>query len=56
MYRIVPVEVKTRRENYADVIPSGKPAVKKQDLNIPKTNYETVDHIKTEEVRYVHMH
>ena len=56
MYRVVPVEVKTRRENYSDVIPSEKPDVKKRELNIPKTSYEMVDHIKTEEVRYVYMH
>ena len=54
MYRNAPVEVKTRRENYTVVVPSGKADVKKWDLNIPKTNYETVDHIKTEEVRYIY--
>jgi hypothetical protein len=49
--RIVPVEVKTRRENYSDVIPCEKSDVKKRELKIPKTSYEMVDHIKTEEVR-----
>jgi hypothetical protein len=49
--RIVPVEVKTRRENYSDVIPCEKSDVKKRELNIPKTSYEMVDHLKTEEVR-----
>ena len=50
------MEVKTRRENYTDVTPCEKPNVKKRELNIPKTSYEMVDHIKTEEVRYVYMY
>ena len=52
------MEVKTRRVNYSDVIPCEKTDVKKQELkfNIPKTSYEMVDHLKTEEVRYVYMY
>ena len=48
--------VKTR-ENYTEVTP--KAGVKKKELNIPRTSYETVDHIETEKVRhdiYMYMH